>query len=255
MMLLSACISQDLEPATPKDIASTLTVFAAASLTEAFSEIGTDFEAANPGVTVQFNFAGSQSLRTQIEQGAQADVFASANATEMDTLAAENFMAANDIKVFLTNQLIVIMPANNSAGLSRLEDLARPGLKLVLAAGEVPAGNYALQVIDHLDQAFGAGFRDRVLKNVVSYENNVKQVVAKVQLGEADAGMVYSSDAVAAPELQKLDIPAENNVLARYPLAVLEQAQSPALARKFVNYVLSPEGQAILQSWGFLPIR
>ena len=233
----------------------TLTVFAAASLTNAFGEIGKAFEAAHPGVSVKFNFGGSQTLRTQVEQGAEADVFASANAKEMEALVNGKFVAAESAQIFLTNQLVVIMPAKNPAGLAALTDLSKPGLKLVLAAKEVPVGNYALQVLDKLDTALGAGFKEQVLKNVVSYENDVKQVVAKVQLGEADAGLVYLSDTVAAPELQKIEIPAENNVVAKYPLAALTQSKKPELAQAFITYVLSAEGQATLKKWGFLPVK
>jgi molybdate transport system substrate-binding protein len=233
----------------------TLTVFAAASLMNAFGEIGKTFETANPGVAIKFNFGGSQAIRTQIEQGAQADVFASANAKEMDALVIGKFVAVDSAQIFLTNQLIVIMPAQNPAGLSTLADLSKPGLKLVLAAREVPVGNYALQVLDKLDTALGAGYKDKVLKNVVSYESDVKQVVAKVQLGEADAGIVYTSDTVAAPELNKIEIPAENNVIARYPMATLSQTKNSDLAQAFMNFVLSADGQAILQKWGFYPVK
>jgi molybdate transport system substrate-binding protein len=262
IVLFFACRPQS-APANEADATQTLTVFAAASLTNAFSEIGRGFEAAHPGVTVKFNFGGSQTLRTQIEQGAQADVFASANTKEMDALVTGKFVAADTAKIFLTNQLVVIMPAKNPAGIAGLADLAKPGLKLVLAAKEVPVGNYALQVLDKLDAALGAGYKNNVLKNVVSYENDVKQVVAKIQLGEADAGIVYSSDTVAAPGLHKIVIPAENNVIARYPLAAISQT-NPAtgattgnsdLAQAFIAYVLSPDGQTILQKWGFLPVK
>ena len=266
-ILLSACSSSatpapavvptEVVVVTPTPILEpqTLTVFAAASLTNAFGEIGKAFEVAHPGVTVKFNFGGSQALRTQIEQGAQADVFASANTKEMDALVIGKFVAADTSKIFLTNQLVVIMPAKNPAGLAGLADLAKPGLKLVLAAKEVPVGNYALQVLDKLDTTLGAGYKDNVLKNVVSYESDVRQVVAKIQLGEADAGIVYSSDTVAAPDLQKIAIPAENNVIAKYPLAALNLAKSPELAKAFITYVLSADGQAILQKWGFLPVK
>jgi molybdate transport system substrate-binding protein len=252
-VLLSACGASKSKTTTPEP--KTLTVFAAASLTDAFDEIGKNFEAAHPGVTVQFNFAGSQTLRTQIEQGAQVDVFASANTKEMDTLVSGNFVITDTAKIFLTNQLVVIMPANNPAGLAALADLAKPGLKIDLAAKEVPVGNYALQVLDKLDAALGGGFKDKVLANVVSYENDVKQVVTKVQLGEADAGIVYKSDAVAAPELKKIDIPVENNIVAKYPLAALTQSKNPELAQAFMIYVLSADGQSVLQKWGFLPVK
>lgn len=231
-----------------------LTVYAAASLTDAFTEISKNVEAANPGVTVTLNFAGSQTLRTQIEQGAQVDVFASANAKEMNALVSGKYVGADAAQIFLSNQLLVILPEDNSAGIEQLEDLSKSGLKLILAAEEVPVGNYSLQVLDKLDQAIGGGYKDKVLANVVSYENDVKQVVAKVQLGEADAGIVYSSDSVAAPDLQKIDIPAENNVVARYPIAALAQSREPELAQAFIAYVLSSEGQAVLKRWGFLPV-
>ncbi|MEW5830896.1 MAG: molybdate ABC transporter substrate-binding protein, partial [Chloroflexota bacterium] len=150
---------------------------------------------------------------------------------------------------------VVILPPGNPAGLENLSDLAGEGIRLVLAAREAPVGNYSVQALDRLDKTFGSGFKGRVLANVVSYENDVKQVVVKVQLGEADAGIVYASDAAAAPELPSIEIPAEANVVAAYPLAALDQAQSPALARDFIAYVLSAEGQSILQKWGFLPVK
>ena len=130
---------------------------------------------------------------------------------------------------FLSNRLVIILPAANPAALMHLQDLAKPGLKLVLAAEEVPAGNYARQTLEMMDSAFGQGFRDLVLANVVSNEDNVKQVVAKVQLAEADAGIVYASDAVAAPDLKSLEIPEEFNVVATYPIAMLKNSALPAM--------------------------
>lgn len=232
----------------------TLTVYAAASLTNAFTEIGRAFEAEHPGITVVFNFGGSQNLRTQIEQGAAADVFASANAKEMDTLVTEKLVEAGAPKVFLTNQLVVIVAKNNPAGLTSLADLAKPGLKLVLAAEEVPAGRYTRQILDNLNARFGADYKDKVLANVVSNEDNIRQAVTKVQLGEADASIVYVSDAVAAPELQKIEIPAEVNMLAEYPIAALLKSANTDMANEFIAYVLSHAGQAALQKWGFTPI-
>ena len=232
---------------------TTLTVFAAASLTDAFTEIGENFQTANPGVTVTFNFAGSQALRTQIEEGAPADVFASASGKEMDAAIEGKFIAEDSKQVFLTNKLVVILPADNPAGLETLEDLANSGVKIVLAAEEVPVGNYARQALDLMNGSFGADFKDKVLANVVSNEDNVKQVVSKVQLGEADAGIVYTSDAVAAPELKSIEIPAELNVIAKYPIAPLVKSENADLAQAFMDYVLSDEGQAILAKWGFGP--
>jgi molybdate transport system substrate-binding protein len=230
-----------------------LTVFAAASLTDAFSEIGSNFEAAYSGVTLVFNFAGSQALRTQIEEGAPADVFASANMAEMETLVAGGQVVSGTPRTFLTNKLVIIVPAENPAGLEKIEDLARPGVKLVLAAEEVPVGRYSRQALDQINDYFGRDFKDQALANVVSNEDNVRQVVAKVQLGEADAGIVYTSDAVAATELKTIEIPAELNVVAEYPIAALTQSEHAELSEAFIAYVLSPEGQAILQTWGFSP--
>jgi molybdate transport system substrate-binding protein len=234
--------------ATPEP--RTLTVFAAASLTESFTEIGKAFEAQNPGVTVMFNFAASSALRTQIEEGAGADVFASANTKEMDALTAADMVG--EATTFAHNLLTIIGPADNPAGLSAPEDLARPGLKLVLAAEEVPVGKYAREVLGKLDALYAGGYQDAVMANVVSNEDSVRQVVAKVQLGEADAGIVYTTDVVAAPELVSIQIPAEQNVIAIYPIAVLRRSAEPALAQDFVDYVLSDAGQTVLHAWGFL---
>ena len=233
----------------------TLTVFAAASLTDAFTEVGAAFDAANPGVTTTFNFAGSQALRTQIEESAPADVFASASGKEMETLIASNFVVKDVPQVFLTNKLVVILPADNPAKLEKLQDLANSGIKIVLAAEEVPVGKYARQALDLMDTSFGAGYKEKVLGNVVSNEDNVKQVVAKVQLGEADAGIVYVSDIVAATELKSIEIPTELNVIAKYPITPLTKSENAELATKFVEYVLSAEGQAVLAKWGFVPVK
>ena len=232
-----------------------LTIFAASSLTDAFTEIGRNFEAANPGVTVALNFAGSQALRAQLEAGAVADVFASANMREMDALVTDNLVLADTARVFLTNQLLVILPAGNPANIQSLDQLANTGIKLVLAAEEVPVGKYARQVLDNLNAIYGVEFTDEVLANVVSNEDNVKQVVTKVQLGEADAGIVYISDAVAVPGLKTIEIPGEYNVIARYPIAPLTAAQQPDLAARFIAYIFSADGQAILQKWGFTPVN
>ena len=243
-------------PPTSAPAPRTLTVFAAASLTNAFGEIGKAFEAANPGVSVTFNFAGSQTLQTQIQQGAPADVFASASGTNMDALVTGGSVDKSAPQVFLTNILLVILPPSNPANLQSLGDLSRPGLKVVLADSTVPAGKYARQILDNMskDPTYGTDFGAKVLANVVSNETDVKQVVAKVQLGEADAGIVYVSDSVAASNLKTIEIPANLNVIAKYPIAPLIKSANPLLAAQFVAYVLSAEGQAILQKWGFSPV-
>ena len=231
-----------------------LTVYAAASLTEAMTEMGKEFEDSHSGVTVVFNFGGSQNLRTQIEQGAPADIFASANAQEMEMLVAQNRIAADAPKVFLTNQLIVILPKENPSGIASLQDLSRQGLKLVLAAEEVPAGKYAREVLKNLNALYGADYSDKVLANIVSNEDNIRQAVTKVQLGEVDASIVYVSDATAAPDLQTIEIAPEMNVTAEYLMAPLSGSANSDLANEFIDYVLSGEGGTILQKWGFTPV-
>ncbi len=242
-------------PVPPTPEPRTLTVFAAASLTGSFTEIGKAFEAANPGATVALNFAGSQALRTQIEQGASADVFASADHKNMDTMVGESLIADGKYQDFATNQLIVILPPSNPANIQGLQDLAKPGIKLDLADASVPAGNYARQVLTNLskDPTYGSDFSARVLANVVSNETDVKQVVSKVDLGEADAGIVYLTDAQAAPGLKTAAIPASFNVTAKYPIAVIAKSPNAGLAASFVAFVLSPDGQAILKKYGFNP--
>ncbi|HCK65257.1 MAG TPA: molybdate ABC transporter substrate-binding protein [Anaerolineae bacterium] len=249
-ILLTGCSSASSTPIVDS-APQTLLVFAAASLTDAFTEIGENFEAQNPNVAVTFNFAGSQALRTQIEEGAPADVFASASGKEMETLITNAFVIKESSQIFLSNQLIIILPADNPAGINSLEDLAIDGVKIVLAAEEVPVGNYARQALDLMNKSFSNNFKDNVLKNVVSNEDNVKQVVAKIQLGEADAGIVYTSDAIAATDLQTIEIPTELNIIAKYQIAPLVESANTDLANEFIAYVLSDEGQAILQKWGF----
>lgn len=233
----------------------TLTVFAAASLTDAFIQIGRDFEAEHPGVKIVFNFGGSQNLRTQIEQGASADVFAPANVAEMDRLVAQDLVATGAPQAFLTNGLVVILPEANPASITSIEDLRRPGIKLVLAAAEVPGGRYARQVLGDLEDVYGPGFAEQVLANLVSNEDNIRQAVTKVRLSEADASIVYVSDAVAVPEVQKIEIPDEYNVIAEYLIAPLADSAKAPLAEEFIRYVLSSEGQTALAAWGFTPVE
>jgi molybdate transport system substrate-binding protein len=224
----------------------TLTVFAAASLTDAFNELKTGFQAANPGVTITYNFAGSQALVTQLTQGAAADVFASADQPNMDN-AVKNGVIAGTPQTFVKNKLVIIAPKDNKAGIQSPKDLAKPGIKFVTAQDSVPVGNYTQQVLDNFSKLpdYGADFKANVNKNVVSREDNVKAIVQKVQLGEADAGVVYTTDAQAAADKQ--------NVIATYPIAVVKGAKQAALGQKFIDYVLSPAGQAVMKKWGFAP--
>lgn len=233
-----------------------LTVFAAASLTASFNQMKTDLEAAHPGLTITYNFAGSQALVTQLSEGAEADVFASASNAQMKA-ATEKGVIEGKATVFTQNRLAIVVPKDNPAGVTGLADLAKDGLKLVLALPEVPVGQYAIQSICTAagDTAtYGDGFVDKVGASVVSQEDNVKAVLAKVQLGEADAGIVYTTDITAdvAPDVTQIEIPAAVNVVAKYPIAAVKGGDA-ALAQAFIDYVLGPEGQATLQSFGFEP--
>jgi len=242
-------------PAPPPK--TTLTVFAAASLGESFTDIGKQFESANPGVTVQFNFAGSQQLRAQLENGAQADLFASANETEMNAAKAESLVKSDSIHDFARNRLIVIYPKNNPAKIAALSDLANPGVKIDVADVSVPVGKYTRQMLDQMarDPAFGPEFEKKFLANIVSQEENVKSVLSKIRLGEADAGVVYVTDVTpdAAKDVASLDLPDQFNQIASYPIAVITKSSQPDLAAKFENYVLSSDGQEILRGYNFIP--
>lgn len=233
-----------------------LQVFAAASLTDALKEIASTFEKQHPKLVVRMNSAGSQQLAMQIEQGARADVFAPADERWM-AYATERNLVSGDISVFARNRLVVIIPKANPARIRRLQDLARGGLKLVLGADAVPVGRYSRIVLRNLarDPAFGGDFAARTLRNVVSDEENVKSVVGKVQLGEADAGMVYRSDVTPAVArfVQMIEIPESVNAVASYPIAVAAGSEHPDAAKAFVKMVLSAEGQAVLARRGLIP--
>ncbi len=235
----------------------TLTVFAAASLTDAFHAEATAFQEAHPGVHVTFNFAGSPTLRTQLAQGARADVLATADTANMQEALKAGVVRDAGV-AFVRNRLTIIVPKTNPANIQAPADLARPGVKLVLAADGVPVGTYARQALAKMaaDPAFGRDFARRALANVVSNEADVKAVVAKVQLGEADAGIVYTSDVTQAiaPDLYKVAIPDAYNVIADYPVAITKEAKRPDAAQAFIDFLLSPNGQAILALNGFTPV-
>jgi len=215
-------------------------VFAAASLTAAFTKIGEQFTAANGGTKVTFNFAGSQALATQIQQSAPADVFASADIPNMDKVKDLVGTPQN----FASNQLQIVVEKGNPKGVEGLDDLANADLKVVLAAPEVPAGKYAAEALGK------AG----VTVKPVSAEDNVKAVVTKVSLGEADAGIVYVTDVTAGGDkVEGVDIPEQLNVLATYPIATVKASQARDQAQAFMDLVLSAEGQQVLKEHGFLP--
>jgi molybdate transport system substrate-binding protein len=245
-------------PSAGAPVSGEITVFAASSLTDAFNEIGERFKAGNPNASVTFNFGASTQLFTQLDQGARADVFASADQVQMDRAKSAGRIAGADT-VFATNRLVIVTPSNNPGGVRGAADLTRPGLRLVTTQPDVPIGAYTQAMLDRMSQnaQYGAGFKDRVNANIVSREANVRQIVSKVQLGEADAGVVYKSDITpqAASQLATFDIPDEFNALASYPIAAVRDGANQPGAAAFIAFVLAPEGQAILEKWNFVRVR
>ena len=251
-------LAREQAPGTAGAQSGELNVAAAASLTDAFSELGGLFESQNPGSRVVFNFGPSSGLRTQIEQGAPADVFASADQAQMDQ-ARTNGIVAGEPRVFARNVLVLVLPRDNPGRIAALADLARPGVRLVTTAPQVPIGAYTRQMLQSMSQdpTYGADFADRVLANVRSEELDVRVVLAKITLGEGDVGVVYATDVTpqVAPEVQMLAIPEAFNVVATYPITVVRGARQPALGQRFVDLTLSDAGQAVLARYNFQPAR
>jgi molybdate transport system substrate-binding protein len=224
-----------------------VTVFAASSLTESFGERGRRHERQRPGTSVSFNFASSSDLAVQITQGAPADVFASADPRQMEVVADAG-LASEPVR-FASNRLVIIVPRGNPARIRRPRDLARPGIVLVLAAPAVPAGSYARTALERL------GIAPEAEANVVSNEEDVKAVVTKVALGEADAGIAYVTDVTGdvALDVEVIHFPRAAQVVAHYPITTLAEAPNPAGAGAFFELVSSEEGQRVLSSYGFGP--
>ena len=219
---------------------ATATVFAAASLTECFTAISEAFTARHPGEHAKFSFGASSALATQLEQGAPADVIATADEVTMKKLTDAGLV--DSPHTFAKNRLEIAVEPENPKGVRGLAELARPELKVVLAAEQVPVGRYARQVLAAA----------KVTVTPVSLEPDVKAVLTKVQLGEADAGIVYATDVKASKgKVHGVEIPAAQNVVAVYPIAVSKHAPDPAAAKAFVEFVLSAEGRAILERFGF----
>lgn len=235
-----------------------LIVFAAASLTNAFEEIAIGFEAANPGVNVLFNFAGSSDLVAQLSEGAPADVFASANGRQMQA-ARDAGRITGWASTFAQNRLVLIVPVDNPAAITTLADVGQKGIRLVVAAEGVPIRDYTNTVLDRLaaDPSYGDAYREAVLANIVSEEQNVRQVAAKVALGEADAGFVYASDVTPdiSDQVIAIAIPDVLNTIAIYPIAVTNDSAQPELGQAFIDYLLSDAGQDVLVAWNFISIR
>jgi molybdate transport system substrate-binding protein len=230
---------------------TTLTVLAASSLTDAFGELERMFEEQNRGVDVTTSFAGSSEIIAQIEQGAPADVFASADEAKMDTALEEGLVT--EPQIFVRNRPVVIVPADNPARIEEFRDLASADAQLVLAADGVPIAEYAKAVLTNANSEYGGNFEQRVLDKVVSREANVRAAANRVALGEADATFVYRSDVTSgiSEEVQVIEIPQNLNVLATYPIAALQEASNPELAQQWIDLVLSPEGQDVLEQYGF----
>lgn len=227
-----------------------LVVFAASSLRDVFSGLAAEFKRAHPGVTVHFNFAGTQELRTQLEQGATADVFASADQRNMEQVAALGRVSTP--RVFARNEPVLVVSRESAPTLRTLADLPNAS-RIIVGTPEVPIGRYTLQILDRAAASLGPDFRARVEAKVVSRELNVRQVLAKVSLGEAQAGFVYRTDARAAQDdVSIVTIPPNINVLAEYPLAVVAGAPHPVLARAWLELVFSNDGQRALRQAGFL---
>ncbi len=234
-------------------IAGSLTIYAATSLTDVFEAMEAAFVEAYPAVEILLNFANSATLAAQIRAGAPADIFASANELQMENAVESGRVDEAEVEIFAHNRLIVIVPADNPAKLQSMDELADDGVLLVLAVVGTPIRAYTDAMLASHNGDYGEDFDERVLRNLVSEESNVRQVVARVALGEADAGVVYQSDALGAVADQLITIPIDerHNQLASYPIAPLNDAAAPDLAEAFIRFLRSEAAQTILAGNGF----
>ena len=234
---VAGCAGND----APSEQATEITVFAAASLQKTFIQLGQEFESANPGTQVVLTFAGSSDLLSQLQNGARADLFASADTATMDKAAADELLSGEPL-VFASNSMEIAVPPGNPAGVDSVDSLADPAVTLVVCAPQVPCGA-ATQVVSR---------NSGVVPSPVSEESSVTDVLGKVASGEADAGIVYVTDVIGAGEaVEGIEIPPADNAVNRYPIAVLADSGNPALARQFEDYVLSSDGREILADAGF----
>ncbi len=231
-----------------------LVIYAAASLKGALDQAKVAYETANAGTTLTISTDSSSALATQIEQGAPADVFLSADTTNPQKLVDKG-LTDGDPVTFATNKLTIIVPTANPAGVASPMDLAKSGVKVIAAGDEVPITKYATQLVDNLAKEAGypADFTAAYAGNVVSKEDNVKAVVAKIELGEGDAGIVYVTDAKASDKVTPIDVPDAANVPATYDGVVVKASRNVAGAKAFLDWFAGPDGQAILSDLGFLP--
>lgn len=252
LSLMAVCFGTAMSSARDH-IAGSLTIYAATSLTDVFEAIGAAFVDAHPDVDIFLNFANSATLAAQIAAGAPADLFASANELQMDKLVESGRVDESEVEIFAHNRLTVIVPADNPGDVQTVEDLTMEGLLLVLAAEGTPIRAYTDAMLASYNADYGENFSERVLRNLVSEENNVRQVVARVALGEADAGVVYQSDALGdvADQLITISVDERHNQLASYPIAPLKDTVAPELSIAFIHFVRTDEAQSIMAENGF----
>ncbi len=257
-LLLAGCSRPTAGRASLSETAE-VTVFAAASLTDVFQEAAQSFSSGGHTGNVVFNFAGSQQLAGQLREGARADIFASADEMQMQAAIDAGRIGKGSVKTFACNQLMIGF-GRRAAGASddapevkSLLKLAQPGHKIVVGAEAVPIGQYTRQFLANAaqDEHFGPDFRAGFEANIVSEEQNVRGILSKLQLGEADAGVVYASDLVGVTELPRMEIPAHLNISAVYPIALTRDSRQPEQAATFVTFLFSEEGTAVLESHGF----
>jgi len=225
-----------------------VTVFAASSLTEAFEDLAEQFERREPDIDIRLAFAGSQTLRLQIAQGASADVFASADRTHLDALVGSGMLS--EPVPFAHNSLALIVPTSNPAGIERFADLPRAA-RIVVGAPSVPIGAYTASLLERASHTFGSSFVQTVRAHVVSEEANVRLVRARVELEEADAAVVYHTDAMNSDRVHSVPIPEHLNVRAEYAMGLVRGSGSAAFARRWLDFVRSTEGRRILERHGF----
>lgn len=235
---------------------SSLVLFAASSLSDVMDELVADFERQNPAVTIRLNYASSGQLAVQLTQGIEADLFVSADLKQMET-ARRAGRIEDPVQIMATNELVILTPRGNPAGIAQVADLADPGLKLLVATPDAPLRGYTEEILAMIEKDSPAGnlMRERIMNNVVSEEDNARQVVAKIALGEADAAFAYRSDAFGGLShgVNFLRLPPELRVDVAYPIAVVRGSSHRATARRFIDYVLSPVGQETIRNWGFSP--
>ena len=259
-LLLGGCREPSADKASSSKIV-VVTVFAAASLTDLFQQAARSYSDSGHAGNVVFNFAGSQQLAGQLREGARADIFASANETQMQAAIDAGRIVKGSVKTFACNRLVIgyegsaasPVSASETPAIESLQKLAQPGHKIVVGAEAVPVGRYTRQFLANAaeDDRLGPAFRNGFEANIVSEEQNARGVLSKLQLGEADAGVVYASDLVGVTDVQRIEIPAHLNISATYPIALVQDSTQPEQAAAFITWLFSAEGAVVLESHGF----